>query len=668
MFMTALTLLLFGFVGVKETKWAKFSLEREVAPCLSFSPDGNVLLFNGMVEESESTRVYALLIDSLKLQVSKNISGIRCFCLSQDGRLLATASTDEKSLEITDMWSDSSWRIPFERSESVEHMEFLDDSTLLVSGSDGIWLVKTTDGTARLLCDGCIGISIDSNRLAVSVDQGNGFDIYKMDIEGSPEPIFADVPEFGSYGDQFVVAALTQGDSSYSPDGRFAAFEFDGDIYLADRQTGDIRRLTHSSAREHSPAFSIDGLWIAYIRDLGAVQQLRKVSIDGLVDEPIPLPNDFVACASPDGRYVAFIRTKGQNLDGGELYLLDLQSGDTTSLGIDKVVRAAWSPEGDRLAVAVLERDRFKIGILKIEGRGIVHRPVELAVDTRADTIRGTRSRTSTRMSPASKPRLIVLAIGISKYKNRQQTLNFASSDARSFAEVLRAQGKSLFSKIIVKTLVDADATRANVIDRGLEWIARRARKGDVAVIFVAGHGIRDPSSDDYYFLAYDSNFSDFTSSAVLWAYFNKAIRKMRRKGVDKIVLFFDTCHSGAFEMTGLRGDESTRGADLGKLFAESEGLWVFSSSKNDETSIESEDFRLRNDPIRAKGHGLFTFAILDGLLNGHADFNGDRIITTSELATYVSSVVPDTAAEYDMSQHPFVKGSGTEIPIYKVR
>jgi uncharacterized caspase-like protein len=55
-------------------------------------------------------------------------------------------------------------------------------------------------------------------------------------------------------------------------------------------------------------------------------------------------------------------------------------------------------------------------------------------------------------------------------------------------------------------------------------------------------------------------------------------------------------------------------------------GAAVISSSSGSEYSLEGEQWR----------NGVFTYAVLQGLKNGMADANKDRIITVSELQAYV--------------------------------
>jgi dipeptidyl aminopeptidase/acylaminoacyl peptidase len=58
---------------------------------------------------------------------------------------------------------------------------------------------------------------------------------------------------------------VTQGTTA--PNGHFMAVAANGDIYVVDKQTFTVRRLTNTLARETNPIFSADGTQVYYVRD-----------------------------------------------------------------------------------------------------------------------------------------------------------------------------------------------------------------------------------------------------------------------------------------------------------------------------------------------------------------------------------------------------------------
>jgi len=91
----------------------------------------------------------------------------------------------------------------------------------------------------------------------------------------------------------------------------------------------------------------------------------------------------------------------------------------------------------------------------------------------------------------AIQPELYLLAVGVGSYKEPDFKLDYPAKDARDFSAALLRQKARLYRDVEVKLLADADATRDAVMD-GLDWLERQTTAKDVAVLFLAGHGIND--------------------------------------------------------------------------------------------------------------------------------------------------------------------------------
>ncbi|MBU0515250.1 MAG: caspase family protein, partial [Proteobacteria bacterium] len=100
------------------------------------------------------------------------------------------------------------------------------------------------------------------------------------------------------------------------------------------------------------------------------------------------------------------------------------------------------------------------------------------------------------------KPTLYVLAVGVSRYENEAINLGLADVDAQALAEVLKRQEGRLYGRVKVRLLLNEEATRGAVLD-GLDWLLSEATQKDVAVLFLAGHGVND-NRGGYYFLGHD--------------------------------------------------------------------------------------------------------------------------------------------------------------------
>jgi uncharacterized caspase-like protein len=91
-------------------------------------------------------------------------------------------------------------------------------------------------------------------------------------------------------------------------------------------------------------------------------------------------------------------------------------------------------------------------------------------------------------------------------------------------------------------------------------------------------------------------------------------------------LVFIDVCHS-----EGTSG-RKTRGADNNQLVRslQDNSTVIFTSSRGNQLSQESREF----------GHGIFTYAIIQGMKGGADLFKNGRV-SMKELDTYVSEMVP---------------------------
>lgn len=248
-----------------------------------------------------------------------------------------------------------------------------------------------------------------------------------------------------------------------------------------------------------------------------------------------------------------------------------------------------------------------------------------------------------------SKPRLVVLSIGVSDYQQHYPSLRFAAKDAKDLAHELSKQREGLYAEVQTLVLVNKQATRATIVD-GLEWLESQMTKQDVAIIFLGGHGIRAPRTNEYYYLPHDADAEHIRSSMVPASELLKTVKRTP----GKIVVFLDTCYAGQ-----ILGDVQMRGpSEFSELVAEltkaGEGVVVFASSSGWQPSLESPAWQ----------NGAFTKALLEALLGKKtADAKGG--ITLTAIDTYVTQRVkeltkgqqtPTTAKLGMMPDYPLVK------------
>jgi streptogramin lyase len=221
------------------------------------------------------------------------------------------------------------------------------------------------------------------------------------------------------------------------------------------------------------------------------------------------------------------------------------------------------------------------------------------------------------------KPKLYILAIGVSKYKDKDLQLRFASKDATDFVEIMKLQKGLLFEDVIVKLLVDEQATKDNILD-GLDWLERQTTSKDVAILFLAGHGLND-RANNFYFLPVDVEIEHLKRTGVAFSDIKNTVSAISGKSI----VFVDACHSG--NVFGGKRTVVDMTSIVNELTSAESGVVVFASSTGKQFSFE--------DP--AWGNGAFTKALIEGL-KGKADLLGKGKITINMLQAYISERVKE--------------------------
>ncbi len=222
---------------------------------------------------------------------------------------------------------------------------------------------------------------IGQTKIALRVGSGRSSEIYVADFDGqNPQAVTRDgtgvfapcwVPgkfalNYGSYklGNPAIFShdlatgarrtvAYYGGSSispAVSPDGRKVAMVLskDGwmDLYVADADGTNLKRLTKTPEDESSPCWSPDGKWICFASKIKERRALCKISASGGPLQVIPvggLPSPSEPDWSPDGKWIAFTIQRG----GFEICVVPAAGGTATELvaGEDP----SWSPNSRTL-------------------------------------------------------------------------------------------------------------------------------------------------------------------------------------------------------------------------------------------------------------------------------------------------------------------------------
>lgn len=248
------------------------------------------------------------------------------------------------------------------------------------------------------------------------------------------------------------------------------------------------------------------------------------------------------------------------------------------------------------------------------------------------------------------KPDLYLVTIGDSKYSDARYDLTYAAKDAEDIKKTF--EGNSSYSNVFAYSYTNEKVTRENILK--LKDELKKAKRDDVVIITVAGHGVLDKNLD-YYLATYDMDFNNPSGKGIPYEELESLVDGIAPL---KKVIFLDACHSGevdkeeveqlAVNTTG-SGNVKFRAAGAGiqkknlglkttselmsELFTDlrkGTGATVISSAGGAEYAMESDQWK----------NGLFTYCLLHGLKDKAADANGDGQIMLSELQNYLRKEV----------------------------
>lgn len=250
---------------------------------------------------------------------------------------------------------------------------------------------------------------------------------------------------------------------------------------------------------------------------------------------------------------------------------------------------------------------------------------------------------------------MFIVAVGINSYKNSNYNLRYCISDAQAMVTILSEKGKSIFRNIRLQTIFDEQATRAG-IESALKRVEREARPEDVFIFYYSGHGAMDEDNMDFYFVLYDVTniygkniLKEKGLSATYLRDMSQSIK------ATKQLIIIDSCQSGKLTDQFKGVSEEKAIAQLAK----SAGITVISAAQSEQFALEYKEIK----------HGLFTYALLQGI-EGKADGSPkDNRITVNELSAYIQAVVPELTRKYrGKPQYPNVYMRGQDFPIVMKR
>jgi WD40 repeat protein len=246
------------------------------------------------------------------------------------------------------------------------------------------------------------------------------------------------------------------------------------------------------------------------------------------------------------------------------------------------------------------------------------------------------------------KPSLFILAVGISQYRAPELKLALADKDANDFKNVFDQQKKT-YRKVEIVTLANEKATSAE-IRHALDWFASAPTSHDVAMLFMAGHGV-DDQGGRYFFVPQEVGPKEALSQGLSY----QDIRRALASVAGRVLFFIDTCHAGA-----AWGNPGRPVTDVSRMVND------LNSPENRVMTFASSTARqLSYENVNEWGNGAFTKAVVEGL-TGKADFFQNGYVTASQLDTYVSDRVPKLTLG---KQTPAIgRPFGVDYPLVQLR
>ncbi len=231
---------------------------------------------------------------------------------------------------------------------------------------------------------------------------------------------------------------------------------------------------------------------------------------------------------------------------------------------------------------------------------------------------------------PKSSGSLYVLAIGIDHFAalDPTLTLNFAVSDAQSFAALVKQAASPLYANAHVTLLTDTHATRAGIL-AALDAVAAKAKPEDMFLFYIASHGGVNSADGKFLLMPQDikdmSSWASIEQGAIPESTLISALAKIRARDT---LLFIDTCYAGNVSAASL--------ANVGQ----ETGRYIISASSSTQEALDSYN-----------GHdGVMVYALRQGF-DGDAPHNKQGVIGALSLGEYMSEEVGELANRKNHTQ-----------------
>ncbi len=152
-----------------------------------------------------------------------------------------------------------------------------------------------------------------------------------------------------------------------SPDGKWMAYSYRGDIWVVSSEGGQSRMLTNHIEMDDVPVWSPDGKWIAFLSNRSGSNDVYIISVNGGEAKRLTFTsmNETLNDWSPDGKKILF---RGyRDLEANGLYEIEIATGNYRAVTLDmtNLSQAKYSPDGKTI---VFTRSGFPISRPRYSG------------------------------------------------------------------------------------------------------------------------------------------------------------------------------------------------------------------------------------------------------------------------------------------------------------
>ncbi|MEO5330736.1 MAG: caspase family protein [Magnetococcus sp. YQC-5] len=645
----------------------RFRGHTKAVTSMATTPDGLYLLTGS---EDHTAKLWKLDDGTLVRTFQGHQDAIKTLGVTPNGQQLATGSTDG-SIRI---WNVNSGAMQEELSGSdgdVLTLAWSPNGKLLASGHKNgtLRLHPTAKGADDLVITGDTGaihglaFRPDSALIAtVGADQ----QVHLWSLpDGKPlKPLAGHQKEintvaFGDNGrllltgstDQTVrfwrldpgeeiarLVSMQSGWAVVTPDGRF-----DGTLDGAMEDRLDAIQWTGDGL-----AFAVDGFLEKYYQPalLGKILARRAtpdVTVPN-VTEGFQLPPRIIEVVSPNGsasQKQVEIKISAEDMGGGITEVRLFQNSKI----IDKAkATSEGTSEGKNGTV-----EKIKYQVELVNGTNVFQ-----VVGLSKDRIEGENaSLTLKHQAPMDEPppQLHVFVVGVNQYANKDLTLDFAVPDAKGILDYFLKNYVKTFKNATTYTLYDQKATR-NLINTAMTDLNKIEPK-DTVILYFAGHGETLAKDETWYFIPQDlpgTEENQIQTHAVSSQIIKEHVSKI---GAHNVVLLIDACKSG--KMMDAFGE-----------FANQKSMATLSRSTGIHIATATTGSQLANE-LQTLGHGVFTYALLEGL-SGKADTDPkDGVVSIKEILSFTKQYMPILSKKYELdAQTPVINSRGENFVIAK--